>query len=134
MVAAIAAVIIGTLSLIDASGALEVTGFDTGTTLAFLILVAIVYVTTRRSTATAPLIVGSGCIALYTVAAIIIEQPEFSVAVSWILIGILGQMLVIWLTWRLIHSLAVASELEATHSRIQQALAKVLTSPPHPSG
>ncbi len=124
IVAAIAALIIGTLSLIDASGALEVTGFDTGTTLAFLILVAIVYVTTRRSKATTPLMLCSGSIALYTVAAIVIEQPEFAVAVSWILIGILGQILVIWLTWRLIDSLAVASELEATHSRIQQALAR----------
>ncbi|MEX1126376.1 MAG: GAF domain-containing sensor histidine kinase [Acidimicrobiia bacterium] len=124
VVAALAALIFGSLSLIEASGNMNVSGFDTGTTLSFMILASIVYVTTRRSKATTPLIVGSGLIAFYAVASVAIQRPKFSVAVSWILIGMLGQVLVIWLTWRLIHSLAVASQLEATHSRIQQALAR----------
>ncbi|HEY6628872.1 MAG TPA: histidine kinase dimerization/phospho-acceptor domain-containing protein, partial [Acidimicrobiia bacterium] len=124
VVAALAAIIFALLSLFEASGSMKVIGFDTGTTLSFMILAAIVYVTTRRSKATTPLIVGSTLIALFTVASVAIRRPEFSTAISWLLIGIPGQILVIWLTWRLIHSLAVASELEATHSRIQQALAR----------
>jgi signal transduction histidine kinase len=121
---ALAAVLFGTLSLVDASGNMNVSGFDTGTTLAFLILLAIVYVTTRQSRTTTPLAVGSILIGLYAIASILIEQPEFSVAVSRILIGVPGQILAIWLTSRIIDSLAVASEMEATHSRIQQALAR----------
>lgn len=121
---ALAALTLGTLSLVDASGNMNVSGFDTGTTLAFLILLAIIYVTTRQSRTTTPLVVGSTVIGLYAIASSLIEQPEFSVAVSRILIAIPGQILAIWLTSRLIDSLAVASQLEATHSRIQQALAR----------
>lgn len=121
---ALAALTLGTLSLVDASGNMNVSGFDTGTTLAFLILLAIIYVTTRQSRTTTPLVVGSTVIGLYSIASILIEQPEFSVAVSRILIAIPGQILAIWLTSRLIDSLAVASQLEAIHSRIQQALAR----------
>ncbi len=124
VVAALAAFIFALLSLIGASGDMDVVGFDTGTTLSFMILASIVYVTTRRSRATTPLIVGSTLIALYSLASVAILRPELSTAISWLLIGIPGQILVIWLTWRLIDSLAVASELEATHSRIQQALAR----------
>ena len=124
LVAALAAFIFGALSLIEASGNINVAGFDTGTTLSFMILASIVYVTTRQSRSTTPLIVGAVTIAFYAVASVALQHPEFSVAVSWILIGIPGQILVIWLTWRLIDSLAVASQLEATHSRIQQALAR----------
>ena len=105
-------------------GSMNVSGFDTGTTLAFLILLSIIYVTTRASRTTTALIVGSTYIAFYAIASILIEQPEFSVAVSRLLIGLPGQVLVIWLTWRLIDSLAVASALEATQSRIQHALAR----------
>jgi signal transduction histidine kinase len=124
IVAALAALIFGSLSLIEASGNMNVSGFDTGTTLSFLILASIVYVTTRRSKATTPLIAGSILIGSYAVASVAIQRPEFTLAISWLLIGIPGQVLVIWLTWRLIDSLAVASQLEATHSRIQQALAR----------
>ena len=120
----LAALTFGALSLIDAMGTMNVSGFDTGTTLAFLVLLSIIYVTTRASRTTGALIVGSTFIAVYAIAAVIIEQPEFSVAVSWILIGIPGQVLVIWLTWNLIESLAVASDMEATQSRIQHALAR----------
>jgi signal transduction histidine kinase len=124
LVAALAAFIFGALSLIEASGNVNVSGFDTGTTLSFMILASIVYVTTRRSRSTTPLVVGSALIASYAVASVAIQRPEFTVAISWILIGLPGQVLVIWLTWRLINSLGVASQLEATHSRIQQALAR----------
>jgi signal transduction histidine kinase len=120
----LAAFTFGTLSLVDAAGSANVSGFDTGTALAFLILLSIIYVTTRASRTTPPLIVGSSLIALYAIATIVIEQPEFSVAVSRLLIGVPGQVLVIWLTWRLIDSLAVASTMAAKQSMIQQALAR----------
>ncbi len=120
----LAALTFGTLSLIDAMGSMNVSGFDTGTSLAFLVLLSIIYVTTRESRTTRALIVGSTFIGLYAIASVVIEQPEFSIAVSWILIGIPGQVLVIWLTWRLIESLAVASDTEAAQSRIQRALAR----------
>ena len=120
----LAAIIFATLSLADASGAVDVPGFDSGTTLAFLSLMAIIYVTTRRSRTTIPLVVGSTLIGVYTLAWVLIERPGFSTAVNALLIGTMGQALAIWLTWRLIDSLAVASRLDANHSRIQRALAR----------
>ncbi|HLF44457.1 MAG TPA: HAMP domain-containing sensor histidine kinase [Acidimicrobiia bacterium] len=123
-VMALAAIVFGTLSLVEAAGMMDVAGFDTGSTLALLIVLAIVYVTTRQSRTAAPLVVGSTLIGVYVVASILIERPGFSATASRLLVGIVGQGLAIWLTSRLIDSLAVASELETTHSRIQQALAR----------
>jgi signal transduction histidine kinase len=123
-VMALVAIVFGILSLAEAAGLMDVAGFDTGTTLAFLILLAIIYVTTRQSRTAAPLVVGSTLIGVYVVASIFIERPNLSATVSRLLVGIVGQGLAIWLTSRLIDSLAVASELDAAHSRIQQALAR----------
>ena len=110
----------GLLSLIEAT---QVTGFDTGNTLASLILLSVIYVTTREDQSRTPLMIWSGMIAVYTVIAVIVEELPVSQAVSMLLVGIPGQILVLWITWRLIQSLAEASRLEANRARIQEALA-----------
>lgn len=115
----IAAISFGVLTLVEAT---QMTGFDTGNTLAFLILLSVIFVTTRESQARAPLIVGSGLIAIYTIVSVIIEDQPASQAAGKLLVGIPGQILVVWLTWRLIQSLADATRLEANRARIQEAL------------
>lgn len=121
---AAAFVAFGSLSLLSSAGVAGISGLDPGTVLAFLILLAIVYMTTRRSRTMAPIAVGSGLIALFSVATVLLAHPPLAPAASMLLVGIPGQVLAIWLTWRVIGSLAVTSELAATHSRIQQALAR----------
>jgi signal transduction histidine kinase len=117
---AIVAVVFGALSL---SGNAMMTGLDSGTTLAVLILVAVVFVTTREDRTVGPLVVCSGLIAAYTIALVIMEGGPINHATGKLLVGIPGQMLVIWITWRIIQSLGDASTLEARQGRIQEALA-----------
>ncbi|MGH8914012.1 MAG: sensor histidine kinase [Acidimicrobiia bacterium] len=119
-VAAMTALAFCTLSLTKAG---HLTGFDSGNTLACLILISVVYVATRESRTVAPLVFGATLTATYTVASVMVERPSASEAIAKLLIGIPGQALVMWITWQLIQSLAEASEHQARTARIQQALA-----------
>ncbi len=96
--------------------------FDVGTIIALFIMILVVYVTTRESQSRGPLIAASGLTALYTVAAVIIYPRELSQTVGALLVGIPGQMLVVWITWHLITTLGEASRRQAGIARIQQAL------------
>jgi signal transduction histidine kinase len=119
-VAAMAALAFCALSLTEAW---RTTGFDSGYTLACLILISVVYVATRESKSVVPLVLVSGLTATYTVASVILDQPPATIAFSRLMIGIPGQALVMWITWQLIQSLGQASERQANSARIQQALA-----------
>jgi len=119
-VLAIGALAFGVLSLTEAG---SMTGFDSGNTLASMILISLLYVGTRESGSVVPLFLGAGMTATYTVVSVIVEQPPASQAMTKLMIGIPGQALVIWITWRLIQSLADASGRQAKSARIQQALA-----------
>jgi signal transduction histidine kinase len=110
----------GILSLIEV---VHGSGVDTGITLATLILILVIYVTTREHQTREPLVVASGLTALYTILVVIVQPQPFSEAVGTLLVGIPGQMLVVWITWRLISSLGQASRHEAGIARIQEALA-----------
>jgi len=108
------------LSLVEIK---QMNDYDSGNTLAFLILLSVIYVTTRETQTRKPLIVGSGLIALFTIVSALIEDQPASQAVAKLLVGIPGQMLVIWIIWRLINSLGEASRLESNRARVQEALA-----------
>ena len=117
----VAGLTFGALGIIDAA---LLTGYDTGNTLAFLILLAVIYVTTRESKKPAPLVIGSALIAIFTLVSLLVEDQPTTQAVAKVMVGVPGQMLVVWLMWRLINSLGEASRLEANRARIQEALAK----------
>jgi signal transduction histidine kinase len=119
-VAAMAALAFCALSLTEAW---RTTGFDSGYTLACLILISVVYVATRESKSVVPLVLVAGLTATYTLASLVLDQPPASVAFSRLMIGIPGQALVMWITWQLIQSLGQASEHQANSARIQKALA-----------
>lgn len=114
------AVAFATLSLVEAT---RTSGFDTGSTLALLVLSLVVYVTTRLEQRVGPLILASSLIAVYTVITVTVESQAINQAAGKLLIGIPGQMLVAWITWRLIQNLGEASRVEANRARIQEALA-----------
>jgi signal transduction histidine kinase len=110
------------LGLLSLLGDEMLSSFDDGSMGAVLILILIVYVTTRQSQTLRPLIVASGLTAGYTLAAVIIDSPPTSQAVGLLLIGIPGQMLVVWITWSLINTLGEATARQAAMARIQHAL------------
>jgi signal transduction histidine kinase len=116
----VSAIAIAILSLTEAG---HMTAFDSGNSLSTLILISVVYITTRDDQSVTPLIVGSLFISIYTVVSIFLERPPVSEAVGKLMVGIPGQILVVWITWRLIQSLAEASRHEANAARIQEALA-----------
>jgi signal transduction histidine kinase len=119
-VLAVGALAFCVLSLTEAG---RMSGFDSGNTMAVLILISLLYVGTRESGSIVPLLVGAGVISVYAVVSTIVESPPTSEAVVRLMIGIPGQALVMWVTWRLIGSLAEASERQAKSARIQEALA-----------
>lgn len=119
-VVATAALMLCALSLTEAW---KTTGFDSGYTLACLILISVVYVATREGKSVIPLVLVSGLTAGFTIATLIIEKPLAFVAFARLMIGIPGQALVMWITWQLIQSLAAASDHQANTARIQEALA-----------
>jgi signal transduction histidine kinase len=114
----VAAVSFGLLSLTQPRA-----GVDSGTTLAILIVFAVLFITTRQGRSTAPVVMTSVLISGYTITLVLVERGTVSDAASKLLLGIPGQVLVVWITWRIIKSLAGASEHEARQSRVQEALA-----------
>jgi signal transduction histidine kinase len=112
-----------TLCALSLTEAWRTPAFDSGYTLACLILISVVYVATREGKSVAPLVIVSGLTAAFTVASLILDRPPASVVFARLMIGIPGQALVIWITWQLIQSLADASEHQANTARIQKALA-----------
>jgi signal transduction histidine kinase len=119
-VLAIGALAFCALSLTEAG---RMTGFDTGNTLVVLILISLLYVGTREDGSVVHLLLGAGVTAAYAVVSTVVEGPPLSQALVRLLVGIPGQALVMWVTWRLIGTLAEASEHQAKSARIQEALA-----------
>lgn len=116
-----AAVLFAAISLFDLA---RMTGLDRGNTLALLILTSVLYVATRESRSVALIAGYSALIAGYTVASVVLSPEPLRGQVGKLIIGVPGQILVIWITWSLIQSLANASQREATRARIQQSLAR----------
>jgi signal transduction histidine kinase len=98
-------------------------GVDSGTTLAIMIVLAVLFVTTRQGRSARPVILASLLISAYTITLVIVEQGPIADTAGKLLLGIPGQILLVWITWRIIRSLAEATEHEAMQSRVQEALA-----------
>jgi signal transduction histidine kinase len=96
---------------------------DTGTSLALMIVFAVLFVTTRQGESSVPVMMASVLIAAYTIVLVIVEDKPVPDAAGKLLIGIPGQVLVIWITWSIIKWLADATEQESHNRKIQEALA-----------
>ena len=114
----------GTLSLIDLTMGTSLSAFDAGSTLALQILIAVIYVATRESQTPGPVVIFSSLIAAYSLAVVLVGDLPVGQASSILMLGGPGQVVVIWLVYRLIGTLRAASATEATHARIQRALAR----------
>lgn len=116
-----AGVLFAGISLFDLA---RMTGFDRGNTLALLLLTSVLYVATRESRSVTLIAGYSALIAGYTVASVILGPEPLRGEVGRLIIGVPGQILLIWITWSIIQSLAHASQRETTRARIQNSLAR----------
>lgn len=112
------------LSLSDAVISGHVSLTTPGTTLTVLVLVAITYIgitASRSPLAVVGWVIG---IALFSVVSVAYSDLSSANAIGFVLVGTLGQSVVIWIVHRMFGSLASATVTARKHARIQKALAE----------
>lgn len=115
----------GLTGVLDQINGSEVSRFGPGTTLALLILVSIMAVSTRtRHETSAPIVGLMLFVAGFSVATVVLNDFSVNQSIGILLVGGPGQALTLWMVHRLIKNLNDASALQAKHARIQRALAR----------
>lgn len=117
------AIAFGGLSLADSYLGSEVALIDPGVTLALLVLLAVTYLGIRDRQSENPIVWFSLLISAFTVATVVVGDYSTTHVLGFLLVGVLGQTLVLWVVYQLIVSLGDATAIEAKHARIQEALA-----------
>ena len=97
--------------------------FESATTLSVLLLVSVIYVATREKQTLAPVVVVATFVAMFSVVTVLTTDLSSSEAIGFLIIGIPGQALALWIIYRLIKSLDETSAADAKHAQIQRALA-----------
>ena len=118
------ALMFAALSLSDSIRGTELSLTDPESTLTVLVLVAISYIAVAERASTVPLFIFASGTAVFAVATAL--SAEFSTlnAVGFLLVGTVGQGVVLWIVSGLFRSLAHATTTEAKHARVQKALAE----------
>ncbi len=118
----IAAITFATVSLFDSITGSQISQFGRGSTLAVLILLVVVHITTRPASHKSTWLISSVMVVWAIITVLVVADPP-SQEVGLLLLAIPGQILVIWLVQQLIRDLARTSEIEAKHARVQRAIA-----------
>ena len=112
------------LSLSDSIRGTELSLTDPESTLTVLVLVAITYIAIAEHASTVPLFGFAAGTAIFAVATALSAEFSATNAFGFVLVGTVGQGVVLWIVSRLFRSLAHATTTEATHARVQKALAE----------
>ncbi len=118
----VAAVTFATVSLVDSVTGSQISQFDRGSTLALLILLVVVHITTRPASHKSTWLI-SGIMVAWAITTVLLVADPSSQELGLLLLAIPGQILVIWLVQQLIRDLARTSEIEAKHAGVQRAIA-----------
>ena len=118
------ALVFAGLSLSDSIGGTALSLTDPESTLTVLVLVAIIYIAIAEHASTAPLLVFSIGTAVFAVGTALSAEFSTTNAIGFLLVGTVGQGVVLWIVSGLFRSLAHATTIEAKHARVQQALAE----------
>lgn len=110
------------LSLYDTISGTSISRFDVGTTLALLVMLIIVHITTRPSSHKSTIFL-SAMTGLWAIATVLLTDGFGTQNFGLLLLAIPGQIVVIWLVQQLIRDLARTSATEAKHARVQRAIA-----------
>jgi signal transduction histidine kinase len=116
--------VFGALSLSDAITSSEVSLTTPGTILTVLVLVAITYIGITDNRSSVPVQIWIGGIAIFSMLTVAYSDFSGTTVVGFILVGTLGQSVVIWVVHRMFQSLASATVTAKKHARIQKALAE----------
>ncbi len=112
------------LSLSDAITSGQVSLTTPGTTLTVLVLVAITYIGMTDNRSSHPVQIWIGGIAAFALLSVTYSEFPGTNLVGFVLVGTLGQGVVIWVVHRMFGSLASATITARKHARIQKALAE----------
>jgi signal transduction histidine kinase len=118
------ALIFSVLSLSDSIRGTELSLTDPESTLTVLVLVAITYIAVAELASTVPLLFFAAGTAVFAVATALSAEFSTTNAIGFLLVGTVGQGVVLWIVSGLFRSLAHATTIEAKHARVQKALAE----------
>jgi signal transduction histidine kinase len=118
------ALVFAGLSLSDSIGGTALSLTDPESTLTVLVLVAITYIAIAELASTAPLVVFSIGTAVFAVATALSAEFSTTNAIGFLLVGTVGQGVVLWIVSGLFRSLAHATTIESKHALVQKALAE----------
>lgn len=118
----VTAIVYVAMSLYDTVNATTISRFDAGSTLALLVILVVIHITTRPSSRKSTTFI-SALIGMWSLATVAIGSEPTSQVAGFLLLAIPGQIVVIWLVRQLIQDLARTSETEAKHARVQRAIA-----------
>lgn len=116
--------IFGAMSLSDAITSSDISLTTPGTTMTVLVLVAITYIGITANRSPVPVVGWMLGIALFSLVSVAYEDFSSTNAIGFVLVGTLGQFVVIWIVHRMFESLASATVTARKHARIQKALAE----------
>jgi signal transduction histidine kinase len=118
------ALVFAGLSLSDSIRGTELSLTDPESTLTVLVLVAITYIAIAEHASMAPLFVFSLGTAVFAVATGLSAEFSTTNAIGFLLVGTVGQGVVLWIVSGLFRSLAHATTIESKHALVQKALAE----------
>ena len=113
----------GFAGVLDAVLGTSLSSFEPSTTLTVLLLVSVIYVATREKQTLVPVAILATWVAALSAATVVVTDMDTSEVIGFLILGIPGQALALWIIYRLIKSLGEASTIDAKHAQIQRALA-----------
>ncbi len=114
----------GVLSVFDAIAASAISLTSPGTTLTVLVLVAVTHIGISTNRSPRPAAIWVLGIALFTLLSVFYSDFPSTTVIGFVVVGTLGQSVVIWIVHRMFESLAFATVTAKKHARIQKALAE----------
>lgn len=117
------AIAFGGVSLVDSAFGTDISLIDPGVTLTLLVLLSVTYLGLRDNQSERPIIGFNISISMYSIATVLLVDYTLTHTLGFLLVGVLGQTLVLWVVYQLIVSLGEASTTESKHARISEALA-----------
>jgi len=118
------AVIYAALSIVELKTGRVMSFFDPGTTLGLLILLGILFAATRLNRRVIPVVLFTTGTTAYTLVSLSLQDLPLPHVMGRVLLGVVGQILAMYVTVRIIDRLGASSARNAKSLAIQKALAK----------
>jgi signal transduction histidine kinase len=118
------AVVYASLSIVELKTGLVMSFFDPGTTLGLLILLGILFAATRLNRRVIPVVLFTTGTTAYTLVSLSLQDLPLPHVMGRVLLGVVGQILAMYVTVRIIDRLGASSARNSKSLAIQKALAR----------